>query len=52
MSLVYAPLSTSLKLSTDSDVLKEPDIYKRLIGRLLYIGLTRTDLSYVVQHLS
>ena len=43
-----APLPTGLKLSTDlSELLDEPDVYRRLIGRLLYLGLTRPDFSYV-----
>ena len=42
-----APLPTGLKLSTDiGELLDEPDVYRRLIGRLLYLGLTRPDLSY------
>lgn len=48
-----APLPTGLKLSIDiGDVLLELDVYKRLIGRLLYLSLTRPDLSYFIQHLS
>lgn len=35
------PLSVGLKLSPDDgDLLSEPDVYRRLIGRLLYLGLT------------
>lgn len=48
-----APLPAGLKLSIDDgDLIAEPDIYRRLVGRLLYLGLTRPDLSYSVQHLS
>ncbi|XP_056694859.1 uncharacterized mitochondrial protein AtMg00810-like [Spinacia oleracea] len=48
-----APLSCGLKLSTEAgDLLEEPDVYRRLVGRLLYLGITRPDLSYCVQHLS
>jgi reverse transcriptase-like protein len=47
------PLSTGLKLTHESgDILNKPDIYRRLVGRLLYLGITRPDLSYAVQHLS
>ncbi|XP_019107758.1 uncharacterized mitochondrial protein AtMg00810-like [Beta vulgaris subsp. vulgaris] len=48
-----APLSAALKLSTKvGDVLEDPDVCRRLVGRLLYLGITRPDLSYAVQHLS
>lgn len=48
-----APLSTGLKLSIGvGDILPELDVYRTLIGKLLYLGLTRPDISYCVQHLS
>lgn len=47
------PLPKGLKLSSDSgDVMTKPDTYRRLVGRLLYLTLTRPDISYAVQHLS
>ncbi|KAK9681638.1 hypothetical protein RND81_10G017000 [Saponaria officinalis] len=47
------PLPRGLKLAVDSgEPLEEPGCYRRLIGRLLYLGLTRPDISYSVQHLS
>ncbi|XP_074317900.1 uncharacterized protein LOC141653934 [Silene latifolia] len=47
------PLSKGLKLSTDSgDLLENPEQYRRLIGRLLYLSMTRPDISYSTQHLS
>ncbi|XP_021743472.1 uncharacterized protein LOC110709564 [Chenopodium quinoa] len=50
---VAAPLPTGLKLSTEvGELLKTPDTYKILLGRLLYLQITKPDLSYVVQHLS
>lgn len=52
-SSVVAPLSTSLKLSIYTrEILTEPDVYRRLVRRLLYLDITRPDLSYAVQHLS
>ncbi|GKD15051.1 retrovirus-related pol polyprotein from transposon TNT 1-94 [Tanacetum coccineum] len=47
------PLPQNLKLSLDKGVpLKHPDSYRRLVGRLLYLSMTRPDISYSVQHLS
>ena len=47
------PLPTNLKLSTDNgDLLPHREQYRRLIGRLLYLSITRPDISYAVQHLS
>jgi len=33
-------------------MLTNPEAYRRVIGRLLYVTLTRPDISYAVQHLS
>ncbi|KAK9749334.1 hypothetical protein RND81_02G118600 [Saponaria officinalis] len=47
------PLPRGLKLSTDDGLpLDDPEVYRRLIGRLLYLNMTRPDISYAVQHLS
>jgi len=47
------PLPRGLKLTSDTGlVLENPKPYRRIIGRLLYLTLTRPDISYVVQHLS
>ncbi|XP_019054182.1 PREDICTED: uncharacterized protein LOC109115039 [Nelumbo nucifera] len=46
------PLPKGLKFSDNSHALPDPDRYRRLIGRLLYLSLTRPDLSYATQHLS
>ncbi|XP_043810935.1 uncharacterized mitochondrial protein AtMg00810-like [Manihot esculenta] len=48
-----SPLPQGLHLTPDSgEPLSEPDMYRRLLGRLLYINLTRPDICYAVQHLS
>ncbi|CAH9127826.1 unnamed protein product [Cuscuta epithymum] len=47
------PLPRGLKLSIDQgDLLDQPEVYRRIIGRLLYLNVTRPDISYSVQHLS
>uniref|UniRef100_A0A803LBA1 Integrase catalytic domain-containing protein n=1 Tax=Chenopodium quinoa TaxID=63459 RepID=A0A803LBA1_CHEQI len=47
------PFPKGMKLSTDSgEVLQEPEIYRRIIGKLLYLNITRLDISYSVQQLS
>ncbi|KAL0440754.1 UNVERIFIED_CONTAM: hypothetical protein Sradi_0014300 [Sesamum radiatum] len=47
------PFPPGLKLTTDSGAqLQNPDMYRRLVGRLLYLGFTRPDISHSVQQLS
>ncbi|XP_057948370.1 uncharacterized mitochondrial protein AtMg00810-like [Malania oleifera] len=48
------PMESNLKLSaTDSSPsLNDPASYRRLIGRLLYLTITRPDIAYSVQVLS
>ena len=51
--LAKFPLPRGLKLSADKeDPLPNSESYRRIIGRLLYLTITRPDISYVVQHLS
>jgi hypothetical protein len=47
------PMETNMKLSRSSGVLlADPTSYKRLVGRLLYLTITRPDISYSVKLLS
>ncbi|KAL0317366.1 UNVERIFIED_CONTAM: Retrovirus-related Pol polyprotein from transposon TNT 1-94 [Sesamum angustifolium] len=42
-----------LKVTTDSGAqLQNTDMYRRLVGRLLYLGFTRPDISHSIQQLS
>ncbi|KAL2241352.1 UNVERIFIED_CONTAM: Retrovirus-related Pol polyprotein from transposon RE1 [Sesamum indicum] len=48
-----SPFPPGLKLDASSGpVFSRPDSYRRLVGRLLYLGFTRPDISYSVQQLS
>lgn len=50
---VAVPFPKGQKLSTEGGTaLADPESYRRLIGKLLYLNLTRADISYAVQQLS
>ncbi|KAL0316619.1 UNVERIFIED_CONTAM: Retrovirus-related Pol polyprotein from transposon RE2 [Sesamum radiatum] len=47
------PFPSGLHLNNEEGALLHcPDRYRRLVGRLLYLGFTRPDLSFPVQQLS
>lgn len=47
------PLDQNLKLFKHKDeLLSNPLIYRRLVGKLMYLTITRLDLPYYVQQLS
>ena len=48
------PINKGLKLSIEpqNDSACDPEKYRNLIGRLLYLNLTRPDITYSIQQLS
>lgn len=55
--LVAFPMESNLKLTTtvvpqDSNHYEDVSAYKRLVGRLLYLTITRPDLAFDVKVLS
>lgn len=47
------PMIPNLKLnSVDRNLLENPLVYRRLIGRLLYLTISRPNISFVVHKLS
>ncbi|KAJ8898852.1 hypothetical protein K2173_008161 [Erythroxylum novogranatense] len=50
---VTTPIPKGLKLSSESgELLEDVSKYRRVVGRLLYLGFTRPDITYVVHQLS
>lgn len=48
-----SPMVQNQHFTTTSDTkLSDPEAYRRIIGRLLYLGFTRPDLTYATKQLS
>ncbi|KAL6314545.1 hypothetical protein AAG906_026884 [Vitis piasezkii] len=49
---IDTPMERGLKLSDKSDLLKDQGRYRRLVGRLIYLTVSRPDITYAVHVLS
>ncbi|KAL2230674.1 UNVERIFIED_CONTAM: Retrovirus-related Pol polyprotein from transposon RE2, partial [Sesamum indicum] len=50
---VSTPFPANFKFVSESEgALQDPSRYRRLVGRLLYLGFTRPEISYATQQLS
>ena len=50
---IKSPKEQQLKLSkTDGKLLKDAGQYRRLIGKLMYLTLSRPDIAYAIHRLS
>lgn len=49
---IDTPMERGLKLSDKSDLLEDPGHYRRLVGRLIYLTVSRSDITYFVHVLS
>lgn len=50
---LHLPLDPNVKLKTDEGApLCDPSIYRRLVGKFIYLTVTRLDLSFTIQLIS
>ena len=50
---VDTPMELNVKLrKEEGDLLADPSLYKKLVGSLVYLTITRPDISFVVQQVS
>ena len=49
---VYLPMDPNSSLMEEGIPLSQPDKYRRLVGKLIYLTITRPDITYTVQVLS
>jgi len=51
-SLLQISMDTNVKLLDSGKALLDPEVYRRLIGTLIYLSVTKLDICYSVQLLS
>ena len=49
---VYTPLDSKLKIDLKKEPLRNPAYYQKLVGKLIYLTITRPDISYAVNLVS
>ena len=50
---VDTPMELNVKLrKEEGDLLADPNLYRKLVGSLVYLTITRPDISFVVQQVS
>lgn len=47
-----SPMIPNLKLTAEGKELRDPTVYQRLVGRLIYLANTRPDISFAVSRVS
>lgn len=51
LSLTFVSYDDSTKKNSDDDkLLSVPTVYRKVIGKLLYLSVTRPDISFIVQN--
>lgn len=46
------PLESNAKHNSEGELLKNPTLYRQLVGSLIYLTVTRPDISYAVHFVS
>jgi len=49
---IYLPMDPNAKFQREGQLLDNPDQYRRLIGKVIYLTITRPDIYFTVQVLS
>jgi len=49
---VYLPMDPNTSLTSEGSPLEDPAPYRRLVGKLIYLTVTRLDITYTVHLLS